>query len=186
MGIDSWSLLAFGGGKSRSSQDLPEEKGESRQTSWAISKLPGGFCCEQPAVAGCFIYPGRRLGYYWQEEDWRSVGVQRSGTEAEWQSSDSLCPLGQVLWRLVRLKSWPGFNALLRRFFRIRGAYKQCRRLCARLSLVQFLRFPVFTQGGTTFGAVECSIERPCTNTQERTPPYFREAGNNKKYQNPI
>ena len=57
-----------------------------------------------------FIYPGRRRGYCWREEDWRSDGVQRSGTEAEWQSSDSLCPLGQVFWRLVRLKSWPGFN----------------------------------------------------------------------------
>ena len=55
-----------------------------------------------------FIYPGRRRGYCWREEDWRSDGVQRSGTEAEWQSSDSLCPLGQVFWRLVRLKSWSG------------------------------------------------------------------------------
>ena len=58
----------------------------------------------------CFIYPGQRRGYCWREEDWRSDGVQRSGTEAEWQSSDSLCPLGQVFGRLVRLKSWPGFN----------------------------------------------------------------------------
>ena len=57
-----------------------------------------------------FIYPGQRRGYCWRVEDWRSDGVQRSGTEAEWQSSDSLCPLGQVFWRLVRLKSWPGFN----------------------------------------------------------------------------
>ena len=60
-----------------------------------------------------FIYPGRRRGYCWWEEDWRSDGVQRSGTETEWQSSDSLCPLRQVFWRLVRLKSWPGFNVQL-------------------------------------------------------------------------
>ena len=44
-----------------------------------------------------------------------------------------------------RLKSPDRFslNALLRRFIRIRGAYKPCRRLCARLRLVLGLRFPL-------------------------------------------
>ena len=74
-----------------------------------FTKFAGGERRKSPGRCS-FIYPGRRRGYCWWEEDWRSDGVQRSGTEAEWQSSDSLCPLGQVFWRLVRLKSWPGFN----------------------------------------------------------------------------
>ena len=78
-------------------------------------------------------------------------------------------------------------TALLRRLVRLRGAYKPCRRLCARICLVQGLRFPVLTEGRTSFWANECSIESPCTATNGRRTPYFREAGNkNDRYQNPI
>ena len=78
-------------------------------------------------------------------------------------------------------------NALLRRFIRIRGAYKPCRRSCGRLALTQFRPFPVLTEERTAFWANECSIESPCTATHGRTTPYFREAGNiNDGYQNPI
>ena len=79
-----------------------------------------------------------------------------------------------------RLKSPDRFplNALLRRFIRIRGAYKPCRRSCGRFILTQFRRFPVLTEERTTFRANECSIESPCTATNGRRTPYFREAGN--------
>ena len=88
-----------------------------------------------------------------------------------------------------RLKSPDRFplNALLRRFIRIRGAYKPCRRSCGRFILTQFRRFPVLTEERTTFRANECSIESPCTATNGRRTPYFREAGNkNHRSQNPI
>ena len=79
------------------------------------------------------------------------------------------------------------FNALLRRFIRIRGAYKPCRRSWGRFILTQFRRFPVLTDERTTFWANECSIESPCTTTNGRRTPYFREAGNKKYgYQNPL
>ena len=58
---------------------------------------------------------------------------------------------------------WGGLSA-------IRGAYGPCRILCARLCLVQCIRFPVFTQECTTSRASECPTTSPRTYTQERTP----------------
>ena len=37
-----------------------------------------------------------KAGIWLSGEDWRSDGVQRSGTEAELQSTDSFCPQWQV------------------------------------------------------------------------------------------
>ena len=89
-----------------------------------------------------------------------------------------LRPIRASLLAAVLTESCTGFTALLRRFIRLRGAYKPCRRSCGKLALTQFRRFPVLTEGRTTFWANECSIESPGTATHGRRTPYFREAGN--------
>ena len=58
----------------------------------------------------------------WSEEDWLSGGVQRSGTETEWQSSDSAGPLGQVFWQLRWLKSCTGFSCAAWALASLRGS----------------------------------------------------------------
>ena len=89
-----------------------------------------------------------------------------------------------------RLKSPDRFSltALLRRLFRLRGAYKPCRRLCARLCLVQGLRFPLKNHSRTHGLLGERVLDREPMHSHTRTHDlrYFREAGNKEKSPNHV
>ena len=77
----------------------------------------------------------------------KMIGVLEECSEAERSQNDNLLiphvHMGKSSDNLLDRSLARAFNVLLRRFIRIRGAYRLCRRLCARLCLVQGLRFPV-------------------------------------------
>ena len=79
-------------------------------------------------------------------------------------------------------------TALLRRLVRLRGAYKPCRRLCARLCLVQGLRFPLKNHSRTHALLGERVLDREPMHSHTRTHDlrYFREAGNKEKSPNHV